>query len=50
MAATVGAELAAELERLTLAVYARAASLAEPRGLIVADTKLEFGRSTRTAF
>jgi phosphoribosylaminoimidazole-succinocarboxamide synthase len=45
VAATVGAELAAELERLTLAVYARAASLAESRGLIVADTKLEFGRS-----
>jgi phosphoribosylaminoimidazole-succinocarboxamide synthase len=43
VAATVGAQLAAELERLTLAVYARAASLAESRGLIVADTKLEFG-------
>ncbi|MDQ1748545.1 MAG: phosphoribosylaminoimidazole-succinocarboxamide synthase [Frankiaceae bacterium] len=44
VADTIGAELAAELERLTLAVYARAASLAESRGVIVADTKLEFGR------
>ncbi|HEU5034591.1 MAG TPA: phosphoribosylaminoimidazolesuccinocarboxamide synthase [Mycobacteriales bacterium] len=44
VAATVGADLAAELERLTLAVYARAADRAEPAGLIVADTKLEFGR------
>ncbi|MBV9097934.1 MAG: phosphoribosylaminoimidazolesuccinocarboxamide synthase, partial [Frankiaceae bacterium] len=43
VAATVGAALAAELEELTLAVYARAASLAEDRGVIVADTKLEFG-------
>jgi phosphoribosylaminoimidazole-succinocarboxamide synthase len=44
VAAAIGTELAAELEQLTLAVYARAASLAESRGLIVADTKLEFGR------
>src|SRR4051794_22200429 len=43
VAQTVGAELAAELERLTLAVYGRATQLAEPRGLLVADTKLEFG-------
>ena len=43
VARTVGAELAAELEQLTLAVYGRATELAEPRGLIVADTKLEFG-------
>jgi phosphoribosylaminoimidazole-succinocarboxamide synthase len=44
VARTVGAELAGELEELTLEVYRRAAQLAEPRGLIVADTKLEFGR------
>ncbi|MBV9098892.1 MAG: phosphoribosylaminoimidazolesuccinocarboxamide synthase, partial [Frankiaceae bacterium] len=43
VAETVGAALAAELEELTLAVYSRAASLAEERGVIVADTKLEFG-------
>jgi phosphoribosylaminoimidazole-succinocarboxamide synthase len=45
VAAAVGGDLAAELERLTLEVYGRAATLAEARGLIVADTKLEFGRS-----
>jgi phosphoribosylaminoimidazole-succinocarboxamide synthase len=46
VAQTVGAELAHELERLTLAVYRRATEMAEPRGLIVADTKFEFGRDT----
>jgi phosphoribosylaminoimidazole-succinocarboxamide synthase len=43
VARTVGADIADELERLTLAVYRRATELAEPRGLIVADTKFEFG-------
>jgi len=40
----VGQEDAAELRRLTLALYARAAAHAEARGLILADTKFEFGR------
>jgi phosphoribosylaminoimidazole-succinocarboxamide synthase len=40
----VGAEDAAELRRLTLALYARAAAHAESCGLILADTKFEFGR------
>ncbi len=40
---TVGAELAAELRRLTLAVYGRGAALAAARGLLLADTKLELG-------
>ncbi|HLS73145.1 MAG TPA: phosphoribosylaminoimidazolesuccinocarboxamide synthase [Actinomycetaceae bacterium] len=39
----VGAERAAELRDLTLAIYARAAEVAERSGIIVADTKLEFG-------
>ncbi|MCW2616755.1 MAG: phosphoribosylaminoimidazole-succinocarboxamide synthase [Frankiales bacterium] len=39
----VGAELAAELRRLTLAVYDRGASLAADRGILLADTKLELG-------
>ena len=39
----VGADTAAELERITLAVYQRGADLAAGRGIIVADTKLEFG-------
>jgi phosphoribosylaminoimidazole-succinocarboxamide synthase len=43
VATTVGPALAAELEQVTLAVYARASALAEERGVIVADTKLEFG-------
>jgi phosphoribosylaminoimidazole-succinocarboxamide synthase len=42
VAATVGAE-AAGLRDLTLAVYARAEEVARDRGIILADTKLEFG-------
>jgi phosphoribosylaminoimidazole-succinocarboxamide synthase len=43
LAGLVGEELAADLARLTLAVYTRGAEIAADRGLIVADTKLEFG-------
>ena len=39
----VGAERAAELRELSLEVYGRAARIAEARGLILADTKFEFG-------
>ena len=39
----VGADIAAELRRLTLEVYGRAEGLARARGIILADTKLEFG-------
>ena len=46
--AAVGADTAAELRRLTLEVYRRAAATAERRGLLVADTKLEFGRDRTT--
>lgn len=45
MAADVGAAEAAELRRLTLAIYARAAAHAEACGLILADTKFEFGKT-----
>ncbi|MGH3067268.1 MAG: phosphoribosylaminoimidazolesuccinocarboxamide synthase [Streptosporangiaceae bacterium] len=41
----VGAETAAELRRITLEVYGRGAGLAGERGVIIADTKLEFGRA-----
>ncbi len=41
----VGAETAEELRRVTLAVYQRGRTLAAMRGIIVADTKLEFGRA-----
>ena len=40
----IGAKDAAELRRLTMAIYKRAADHAESRGLILADTKFEFGR------
>jgi phosphoribosylaminoimidazole-succinocarboxamide synthase len=43
VAALVGAPLAAELKRATLEVYRRGAELAAERGVIIADTKLEFG-------
>jgi phosphoribosylaminoimidazole-succinocarboxamide synthase len=41
--ATVGAETAAALRDTTLAVYTRARAMAEERGIILADTKFEFG-------
>lgn len=41
--AEVGAELAAELRRITLAVYTRGAEIARERGIILADTKIELG-------
>ena len=44
VAATVGAQTAAQLRDLTLAVYSHATRIAAERGIILADTKLEFGR------
>ncbi len=44
MAAAVGAGLATELRDRTLAVYRRAAEYAAGRGVIIADTKLEWGK------
>ncbi|HUV48845.1 MAG TPA: phosphoribosylaminoimidazolesuccinocarboxamide synthase [Actinomycetes bacterium] len=41
---TVGADDAEALRALTLQVYARAEEIARSRGIIVADTKFEFGR------
>jgi phosphoribosylaminoimidazole-succinocarboxamide synthase len=41
--ATVGAERAAELREVTLALYSRAAEIALEAGIILADTKFEFG-------
>jgi phosphoribosylaminoimidazole-succinocarboxamide synthase len=40
----IGKDLADELRELTLRVYSRGAALAAERGIVVADTKLEFGR------
>jgi len=42
--ATIGQDEAQQLRRLTVAVYDRAASIAADRGLLLADTKLEFGQ------
>jgi phosphoribosylaminoimidazole-succinocarboxamide synthase len=39
----IGADAAAQLRDLTLKVYARADGLARDRGIILADTKFEFG-------
>ena len=41
-----GVETADELRRLTLAVYSRAEAIARERGIVLADTKLEFGRDS----
>ena len=42
--ATIGVDDAVELRRLTLLIYERAAAIASERGILLADTKLEFGR------
>ncbi len=43
MAAKVGADLAAKVQKISLTLYLRAQAWAEPRGIILADTKFEFG-------
>jgi phosphoribosylaminoimidazole-succinocarboxamide synthase len=48
VAATIGADAAAELRALTLAVYRRAEGVARERGIVLADTKLEFGSAGGT--
>ena len=42
-AGQIGSELAARLRDITLEVYRRASEFAAARGIIIADTKLEFG-------
>ncbi len=42
-ASIVGADLAGRLRDLTLGIYTRAARYAETKGVIIADTKFEFG-------
>ncbi len=44
VAAVVGEDVAAELRRITLAVYTRGERLARERGILLADTKIELGR------
>ncbi|MFP3989431.1 phosphoribosylaminoimidazolesuccinocarboxamide synthase [Streptomyces sp. E11-3] len=43
VARQVGADTAAQLRQATLAVYGRARDVARERGIILADTKFEFG-------
>lgn len=44
-AASIGRDLAAQVREVSLALYRRASAWAEPRGIILADTKFEFGMS-----
>ena len=46
-ASQIGVEAVSFLERVTLALYARASAHAESRGIILADTKFEFGWTGR---
>lgn len=39
----VGQDVADKIKSYTLAVYRKACEIAEPKGIIIADTKLEFG-------
>jgi len=39
----VGKDVAEKVRSMTLAIYRRACEIAEPKGIIIADTKLEFG-------
>ncbi|PYY07600.1 MAG: phosphoribosylaminoimidazolesuccinocarboxamide synthase [Acidobacteria bacterium] len=45
MTRLVGPELSRELRDLSLAIYVRAAAYARDKGIIIADTKFEFGRT-----
>src|SRR5271168_3949486 len=47
MCNTVGVETASHLRDLTLRVYKKAAAYARNRGIIIADTKFEFGRTAK---
>src|SRR3546814_7203699 len=43
MVAAIGGDLAEQVRTTTLAIYRFAAAYAEQRGILIADTKLEFG-------
>jgi phosphoribosylaminoimidazole-succinocarboxamide synthase len=45
VAAELGPDTAEELRRITMAVYQRGHDTALPKGVIIADTKLEFGHA-----
>jgi phosphoribosylaminoimidazole-succinocarboxamide synthase len=43
----IGAELAAQVRELSLRIYSESAAYARDQGIIIADTKLEFGLDTQ---
>ncbi|QBI56057.1 phosphoribosylaminoimidazolesuccinocarboxamide synthase [Streptomonospora litoralis] len=45
VASGIGADTADRLRELTLRIYSRGAETAAERGIVIADTKLEFGRA-----
>jgi phosphoribosylaminoimidazole-succinocarboxamide synthase len=45
MVEMVGSEVSSELRHLTLTIYRRASDYARQKGIILADTKFEFGRT-----
>jgi phosphoribosylaminoimidazole-succinocarboxamide synthase len=47
VADSIGPDIAADMKRLTLDIYARGAEIAAERGIVIADTKLEFGLDSR---
>ncbi len=47
VAEEIGADVARELERLSRQVYERGGAIARERGIIIADTKFEFGRDAK---
>lgn len=47
MGARIGRQPAENLRRLSLAIYSKAADYAQTRGLILADTKFEFGKTSK---
>ncbi len=48
MQAIIGDELAKQVKQVSITIYQRAAALAEERGIIIADTKFEFGLHRET--
>ena len=48
MASEIGADLAEEVRTLSLSIYGQASAWAEARGILIADTKMEFGLDCET--
>ena len=47
MSKLVGSDLAQELKEKSVAIYSKAAAYAREKGIIIADTKFEFGRTAQ---